>query len=236
MLAASIDAQRGRTMSRLALPAAALLTLAAGVAQAHTGIGAAGGFGYGFAHPLGGLDHVLAMVAGGVLAAQLGPRALRLGALSFFAMMVVCGGAALTGVRLAVGGVAVGVLAAQLGPRALRLVPLSFIAMMIVGGALAMTGISLPLVETAIGLSVVAFGLAVAAGYRLPASTAMALAGFFALFHGYAHGAETPGSLSGLDYAAGFVLATALLHVAGAGTAITAAKLGHVFGERALRS
>jgi len=92
------------------------------------------------------------------------------------------------------------------------------------------------LVETAIGLSVVAFGLAVAAGYRLPASTAMALAGFFALFHGYAHGAEMPGSLSGLDYAAGFVLAMALLHVAGAGTAITAAKLGHVFGERALRS
>jgi len=180
-------------MSRLALPAAALLTLAAGVAQAHTGIGAAGGFGYGFAHPLGGLDHVLAMVA-------------------------------------------VGVLAAQLGPRALRLVPLSFIAMMIVGGALAMTGISLPLVETAIGLSVVAFGLAVAAGYRLPASTAMALAGFFALFHGYAHGAEMPGSLSGLDYAAGFVLATALLQIAGAGTAITAARLGHVFGERALRS
>ncbi len=180
-------------MSRLALPAAALLTLAAGVAQAHTGIGAAGGFGYGFAHPLGGLDHVLAMVA-------------------------------------------VGVLAAQLGPRALWLVPLSFIAMMIVGGALAMTGISLPLVETAIGLSVVAFGLAVAAGYRLPASTAMALGGFFALFHGYAHGAEMPGSLSGLDYAAGFVLATALLQIAGAGTAITAAKLGHVFGERALRS
>src|SRR3954466_15774632 len=137
MLAASIDAQRGRTMSRLVLPAAALLTLAAGVAQAHTGIGAVGGFGYGFAHPLGGLDHVLAMVA-------------------------------------------VGLFAAQLGRRALWLVPLSFIAMMIIGGALGMAGINLSQVETAIGFSVVAFGLAIAINYRLPASMAMALAGFFA--------------------------------------------------------
>src|SRR4051812_12888471 len=57
---------RGLTMSRLALPAAALLTLTATAAEAHTRIGAAGGFGHGFAHPLGGTDHVLAMVAVGL--------------------------------------------------------------------------------------------------------------------------------------------------------------------------
>jgi urease accessory protein len=179
-------------MLRLVLLSAALLT-AAGAARAHTGIGDAGGFGYGFAHPLGGLDHVLAMVA-------------------------------------------VGVLAAQLGGRALWLVPLSFIAMMIAGGALGMAGIGLPLVELAIGLSVVAFGVAIAAGFRLPASAAMALAGFFALFHGYAHGAEMPASLSGLDYAAGFVLATALLHAAGVAIGTAVAAFGHALGERALRT
>jgi urease accessory protein len=179
-------------MFRLVLLSAALLT-AAGVAHAHTGTGAAGGFGYGFAHPLGGLDHVLAMVA-------------------------------------------VGVLAAQLGGRALWLVPLSFIAMMIVGGALGMAGIGLPLVEVAIGLSVVAFGLAIAAGFRLPAAAAMAVAGFFALFHGYAHGAEMPALISGFGYAAGFVLATALLHAAGIALGIAAATLGHAVGGRALRT
>lgn len=180
-------------MSRIVLSVASMLTLAIGAAQAHTGVGVAGGFGHGFTHPLGGLDHVLAMVA-------------------------------------------VGVLAAQLGGRALWLVPLSFIAMMIVGGALGMAGIDLPLVEVAIGLSVIAFGVAIASGYHLPTSAAMALAGFFALFHGYAHGAEMPASLSGLDYAAGFVLATALLHAAGIAIGIAAGKLGHTLGERAVRT
>jgi urease accessory protein len=180
-------------MPRLTLPAASLLALAAGAAQAHTGIGDTGGLAHGFAHPLGGLDHVLAMVA-------------------------------------------VGVLAAQLGGRALWLVPLSFIVMMIVGGVLGMAGIGLPLVEIVIGFSVVAFGVAIAAGYHLPATAAMTLAGFFALFHGYAHGAEMPASLSGLDYAAGFVLATALLHAAGIAIGIAAEKLGRVVGERALRT
>src|SRR5215208_6784885 len=87
-------------MSRLVLPAAALLTLAAGIAQAHTGIGAAGGFGYGFAHPLGGLDHVLAMVAVGLFAAQLGRRALWLVPLSFIAMMIVGGALGMAGINL----------------------------------------------------------------------------------------------------------------------------------------
>jgi urease accessory protein len=128
--------------------------------------------------------------------------------------------------------IAAGVFTAQLGGRALWLVPLSFIVMMIVGGALGMAGAGLPLVETAIGFSVVALGLGIVAGYRLPASAAAALAGFFALFHGHAHGAEMPALLSGVDYAAGFVLATALLQAAG----IAAGRLGDAFGQRALRA
>ena len=58
-------------------------------ALAHTGAGEATGFAYGFMHPIGGLDHVLAMVAVGVLAALLGGKALRLVPLSFVGMMAV---------------------------------------------------------------------------------------------------------------------------------------------------
>ena len=58
----------------LALAAAALL--APDMALAHTGLGDAGGFAHGFAHPVGGLDHILAMVAVGMFAANLGGRAL----------------------------------------------------------------------------------------------------------------------------------------------------------------
>ena len=39
--------------------------------------------------------------------------------------------------------------------------------------------------------------------------------GGFALFHGHAHGMEVPESASGLDYIAGFALATAALHAVG---------------------
>jgi urease accessory protein len=60
--------------TRMALVAAALAS-AASPAAAHT-FGADGaGFAAGFGHPLFGLDHVLAMVAVGAWAAQLGGRA-----------------------------------------------------------------------------------------------------------------------------------------------------------------
>lgn len=67
------------------------LALAAQPALAHTGVGATGGFAAGFGHPIGGLDHVLAMVAVGVLAAQMGGRALWLVPLAFVAVMVLGG-------------------------------------------------------------------------------------------------------------------------------------------------
>jgi urease accessory protein len=69
-------------------------------AWAHPGTLAGVGWTAGFAHPLGGLDHVLAMVAVGVWAAQLGGRAVWLVPASFVAMMLV-GGA------LGAGGIAV---------------------------------------------------------------------------------------------------------------------------------
>ena len=44
---------------------------------------------------------------------------------------------------------------------------------------------------------------------------AMGLVGFFAIFHGHAHGAEIPENAEGVVYAVGFMIATALLHLAG---------------------
>jgi len=58
-------------------------------AFAHTGHGDAAGLLHGFIHPIGGLDHVLAMVAVGVFAYVLGGRALYLVPLSFVGMMAV---------------------------------------------------------------------------------------------------------------------------------------------------
>jgi urease accessory protein len=86
------------TMFRLVLLAAALLTVAATAAHAHTGIGGTAGFAHGFAHPLGGIDHVLVMVAVGLFAAHLGGRALWLVPLSFVSMMMIGGALGMVGI------------------------------------------------------------------------------------------------------------------------------------------
>jgi urease accessory protein len=71
------------------LAAASVLTPVA--ALAHTGVGDTHGVLHGFMHPISGLDHVLAMVAVGVLAALLGGRAMWLVPTSFVAMAAVGG-------------------------------------------------------------------------------------------------------------------------------------------------
>lgn len=65
--------------------AAALLTPA--LAHAHTGMGSTGGFAHGFSHPLGGLDHLCAMIAVGLWAAQMGGRAIWAVPLTFVSVM-----------------------------------------------------------------------------------------------------------------------------------------------------
>jgi len=113
--------------------------------------------------------------------------------------------------------VAVGLFAAHLGGRALWLVPSAFVGMMAVGGALGISGVEVPFVELGIAASVIVLGVAVALRFSLPTAAAMALVGFFAIFHGHAHGAEMPSAASGLTYALGFMLATAILHGIGLG-------------------
>ena len=76
-------------------------------------------------------------------------------------------------------------------------------------------GLNLPALESGIAASVLALGLAVALAVRPPLSLAVAATALFALFHGVAHGLELPEMSSPWAYAAGFVVATAVLHAAG---------------------
>ncbi len=69
-------------------------------AQAHFVSARGGGFDAGFAHPFTGPDHLLAMVAVGVWAAQLGGRARWIVPLAFMGAMCVGAWLALAGVRL----------------------------------------------------------------------------------------------------------------------------------------
>ncbi len=114
--------------------------------------------------------------------------------------------------------VTVGFLSAQMGGRAIWTVPATFVTVMSVGGILGMKGIALPMVELWIAFSVLALGSALAAARKLPVSVAMGFVGFFALFHGHAHGTEMPRLAEPAMYALGFCAATAGLHILGAVT------------------
>ena len=88
--------------------------------------------------------------------------------------------------------------------------------MMAAGFAAALAGLPLPFVEPVILASVVVVGLLAALAVDLRAPLAMALVGFFAFFHGHAHGGEL-GSAGALTFGLGFAASTALLHAAGMG-------------------
>jgi urease accessory protein len=95
---------------------------------------------------------------------------------------------------------------------------------MALGFALAVAGAPLPFVEPAILASVVVLGLVVATAARLGGPAAAAVVAVFALFHGHAHGGEL-GTAGAWSFAAGFMIATALLHIAGAGFGVGLARL-----------
>jgi urease accessory protein len=115
--------------------------------------------------------------------------------------------------------VAVGLWAGLNGGRALWAWPAAFVGVMLAGGALGMAGVAVPMVEPGILASVIALGLLVLAAARLPVALGAALVAVFAVLHGHAHGAELPSGAAAATYAAGFALATALLHALGLGTA-----------------
>lgn len=129
--------------------------------------------------------------------------------------------------------VAVGLFAAMTGGRARWAYPVSFVAAMVVGGLLGFEGAELPAVEPTILASIVVLGAAIAFALRPPVPLACAVIAVFGLAHGYAHGLEGP-ELSGLPYAAGFVIATSALHLVGLGLGYLAGSLGRPAVARAL--
>ena len=111
--------------------------------------------------------------------------------------------------------VAVGLWAGLNGGRALWAWPVAFVGVMVLGGTLGIAGVALAMVESGILASVVVLGFLVLAAARLPVPIGAGLVAVFALLHGHAHGAELPGDAAAATYAAGFALATALLHAIG---------------------
>jgi urease accessory protein len=109
---------------------------------------------------------------------------------------------------------AVGFVSAILGGRHFWIVPTCFVAVMPIGWALGRMHVPFPPVEFGIAMSVLALGAGSLFVARLPVWSIYAAVGTFALFHGYAHGRETPAT-DLTQYAAGFMLGTAGLHMLG---------------------
>ena len=113
--------------------------------------------------------------------------------------------------------VSVGLWGAQLGAPAIWLLPVTFPMVMAFGGMLALIGMPLPGTEIGIALSAIGLGAVVATEAKPALWIAALLVGFFAIFHGHAHGTELPPDENGVLYSIGFVVATGLLHLTGIG-------------------
>jgi urease accessory protein len=111
--------------------------------------------------------------------------------------------------------IAVGIWGAQLGNPAMWLLPVTFPMVMSMGAMMGLLGIPLPGIEIGIAVSAILLGTMVAGEVRPKIIIAAALVGFFAIFHGHAHGTELPAGQSGLLYSMGFVIATGCLHAIG---------------------
>jgi len=111
--------------------------------------------------------------------------------------------------------VAVGLWGAFLGAPALFILPVVFPLVMAIAGAAGVFGLPLVGIETGIALSAIALGAMVAMAAKPPLWVAALLVGGFAVFHGYAHGAELPVGADAISFSMGFVIATGLLHLSG---------------------
>ncbi|UCF20653.1 MAG: HupE/UreJ family protein [Gemmatimonadota bacterium] len=111
--------------------------------------------------------------------------------------------------------VAVGLWGAQLGAPAIWVLPVTFPMVMALGGMLGLMGLPIPGIEVGIALSGVLLGLMVLLEAEPPLAWAAVLVGFFAIFHGHAHGTELVAGQSAVFYSLGFVISTGLLHATG---------------------
>jgi urease accessory protein len=184
---------------RAALAATALLV--AGPALAHTGVEPhVHGFSMGFAHPLGGADHLLAMLAVGLWAGLVGGAARWAWPAAFLGTMAVGGALGMAGVGLPLTEVAIGLSVAILG-------------------LLVAFGTRAPLAAGAAICSVFALAHGFAHGAEMPADAAGLAYGLgFVVATALIHGA-------GLGLASAASASPKLLRIAGAGVALAGAGL-----------
>lgn len=172
------------------------------VAQAHVGLGDAGGLLRGLGHPIGGLDHLFAMVAVGLWAAQRGGRALWVVPTTF--LLVMAFGGTLGAAGLSLPFVEPGIVVSVVGL-----------------GVLIAVAIQLPLVTSALIVGLFALFHGHAHGVELPQSASVLAygAGFLA----------TTALLHGIGIATALVFSTLgerrLLRVAGGTIALCGAYL-----------
>ncbi len=178
------------TVAACVVAAVSFVSATAGVAVAHPGHG--GHFEDGFRHPLLGLDHLLAMIA-------------------------------------------VGLLAVRIGGKALWLTPTMFLTAIVGGGIVASSrsfataSFANNFVQFGVACSVLGLGLLIAMRKDIRLVFGLGLVALFGSFHGFAHIAGSGmGSGAGsivAPYSAGFLAATALLHIAGIAAGILLAKV-----------
>ncbi len=123
----------------------------------------------------------------------------------------------LTGLDHLIAMVIVGILTTRYKEKSAFLLPSIFIL------SLSLASVIAPLMEPIIGLvepfiaiSLIAFGYLLYRKQKFSFAMAGVLTGFFAFFHGYAHGLELPPGGSSLNYVIGFILTTGFLHFSGA--------------------
>lgn len=108
--------------------------------------------------------------------------------------------------------------------------PACFMLALTLGAAWGATGVALPYLEHMVSLSVLLFGamLILARRPSLPIA-GLAIIGTAAALHGLAHGAQAPAT-GFATYAIGFLLTTAVLHMAGVGLGLS---IRHGLAQRA---
>jgi urease accessory protein len=112
--------------------------------------------------------------------------------------------------------ISVGLWSAAALPPGRRLAgPAIFMLTLLCGAAAAAGGLGSPWLDAAIAGSVALLGAMLIAPRALPVPAAAIAIGAAGLLHGWAHGVELPAGAAFSGYAAGFIVATAVLHGAG---------------------
>jgi urease accessory protein len=121
-----------------------------------------------------------------------------------------------TGLDHALAMLGVGFLSSKLGHKHLFKLPITFLLFLAFGACAAFFGFRFPFCESTIAISCVTFGAFIASNKEqqfvrlIYATTAL-----FGFAHGYAHLVNLPASYSASQFACGFLVASAIMHLTG---------------------